>query len=99
MGLLPTFDHSIRVGYGVACRKARRRFWPFCSTVTRRLAELFAAPPLPCCRSGCRKPRNDKGGFARRAGRIALRFRADEIGKLPALDNGGRVSDYVALIP
>ncbi len=58
-----------------------------------RLAELFPAPPLPYSRSGCHKPRNDKGGFARRAGSIAPRFRADEIGRLPGLDNGGRLSE------
>lgn len=84
---------------GVARRKARAGVYgSFFLTVTR-LSKLFAAPPLPCRRSGCHKPRNDKDGFARRAGRIARRFHADEIGKLPCLDNGGRLSDYVALIP
>lgn len=84
---------------GVARRRARAGVYgSFFSAVTR-LSELFAAPLLPCRRSGCHKPRNDKGGFARRARRIARRFRADEIGKLPGLDNGDRLSDYVALIP
>ena len=42
----------------------------------RAEVQQFAALPCPCDRSDRHKKRNDKGGFARRAGGIVPRFRA-----------------------
>jgi hypothetical protein len=69
-----------------------------CCNVTG-LSKGFAALLFPCGRSGRHKRRNDKGGFAGRAGGIVPRFRAAGIGKLPGLDNWDRLSGYISLIP